>query len=200
MLITLLVPLRELYKLQDIVTLRHIDLCCRYVLLMALLITYIYLMEFFVAYVGGSPNERFTFWRDRIFGPYSYTWVCMLIFNSGIPMLFWMKRFRRNPWAHSALLFSRASACGSSVSSSSSARSIATTCRRRGACSIRPTSTFSRSHGTFGIFFLCYLLFIRFLPMIAIAEIRAVLPEANPHHPPAIEKPGEPAVEEPHHA
>ena len=61
MLITLLVPLRELYKLQDLVTERHIDLCCRFVLLMALLISYIYLMEFFVAYSGGSPTERFTF-------------------------------------------------------------------------------------------------------------------------------------------
>src|SRR6201996_7551154 len=98
MLITLLVPLRELYKLRDIVTLRHIDLCCRYVLLMALLITYIYLMEFFIAYLGGSPNEYFTFYRDRIFGPYSMTWVCMFMFNSVIPMFLWSKRIRRNPW------------------------------------------------------------------------------------------------------
>ena len=44
--------------------------------------------------------------------------------------------------------------------------------------------------GTFGVFFLLYLLFIRFLPMIAIAEIRAVLPEANPHDPPAVIKNG----------
>ena len=53
--------------------------------------------------------------------------------------------------------------------------------------------------GTFGIFFLCYLLFIRFFPMIAIAEIRAVLPEANPHSPPAVERNGALAKEE-HHA
>ena len=46
--------------------------------------------------------------------------------------------------------------------------------------------------GTFGIFFLCYLLFIRFMPMIAIAEIRAVLPESNPHTPPAVVRDGEP--------
>jgi molybdopterin-containing oxidoreductase family membrane subunit len=44
--------------------------------------------------------------------------------------------------------------------------------------------------GTFGIFFLMYLIFIRFLPMIAISEIRAVLPEAAPHDPPAVEKNG----------
>jgi Ni/Fe-hydrogenase subunit HybB-like protein len=52
--------------------------------------------------------------------------------------------------------------------------------------------------GTFGIFFLCYLLFIRFMPIIAIAEIRAVLPESNPHTPPAVVRDGEPEKEETH--
>jgi molybdopterin-containing oxidoreductase family membrane subunit len=41
--------------------------------------------------------------------------------------------------------------------------------------------------GTFGVFFLMYLLFIRFLPVIAISEVRGVLPEANPHDAPVIE-------------
>ena len=43
---------------------------------MALLITYIYLMEFFIAYYGGSPNERFTFYRDRISRPLLADLVC----------------------------------------------------------------------------------------------------------------------------
>src|SRR6202167_210407 len=94
--------------LRDIITLRHIDMCCRFVLLMALLISYIYLMEFFIAYYGGSPNERFTFYRDRIFGPYGTTWLCMIIFNSVIPMLFWSKKIRRNPWlAFGIVIFPR---------------------------------------------------------------------------------------------
>jgi len=200
MLITLLVPLRELYKFQDIITLRHIDLCCRYVLLMALLITYIYLMEFFVAYTGGSPNERFTFFRDRIFGPYSMTWVCMFMFNSVIPMLLWSKKIRRNPWlAFGVIIFpsigmwlERFVIIVSSVHRDYLPSSWGM---------FYPTYvdilTFT---GTFGIFFLCYLLFIRFMPMIAIAEIRAVLPESNPHTPPAVVRDGEPepAKEETH--
>jgi molybdopterin-containing oxidoreductase family membrane subunit len=54
--------------------------------------------------------------------------------------------------------------------------------------------------GTFGVFFLLYLLFIRFLPMIAISEVRAVLPEALPHDPPAIVKhdPNASTTEAPH--
>ena len=57
MLIILLVPIRQLYKLQDLVTLRHIDMCCRFTLLMALFVTYIYGMEFFIAYYGGNPER-----------------------------------------------------------------------------------------------------------------------------------------------
>ena len=68
MLIILLVPIRQLYKLEDLVTLRHIDMCCRYTLLMALFVTYIYGMEFFIAYYGGNPNERYHFFNNRMWG------------------------------------------------------------------------------------------------------------------------------------
>src|SRR5260221_10877341 len=76
MLIILLVPIRQYYQLEDVVTLRHIDLCCRYTLLMGLFVAYIYGMEFFIAYYGGSPDERFTF-TDRMLGPYSLNLVAM---------------------------------------------------------------------------------------------------------------------------
>jgi molybdopterin-containing oxidoreductase family membrane subunit len=186
MLITLLVPLRELYKLEDLVTLRHIDMCCRFVLLMALLITYIYLMEFFIAYLGGSPNEYFTFYRDRIFGPYGSTWLLMILFNSVIPMLFWSKKIRRNPWlAFFIVVFpsigmwlERFVIIVSSVHRDYLPSSWGM---------FYPTYvdifTFT---GTFGVFFLCYLLFIRFLPVIAIAEVRSVLPGASAHPKPEI--------------
>jgi molybdopterin-containing oxidoreductase family membrane subunit len=190
MLITLLVPLRELYKLEDLVTLRHIDMCCRFVLVMALLITYIYLMEFFIAYLGGSPNEYFTFFKDRIFGPYGSTWLLMIIFNSVIPMLFWSKKIRRNPWlAFTIVVFpsigmwlERFVIIVSSVHRDYLPSSWGM---------FYPTYvdifTFT---GTFGVFFLCYLLFIRFLPMIAIAEIRSVLPEASAHPKPEVAEGG----------
>jgi molybdopterin-containing oxidoreductase family membrane subunit len=190
MLITLLVPLRELYKLEDLVTLRHIDMCCRFVLLMALLITYIYLMEFFIAYIGGSPNEFFTFYRDRIFGPYGSTWALMILFNSVIPMLFWSKKIRRRPWlAFFIVIFpsigmwlERFVIIVSSVHRDYLPSSWGM---------FYPTYvdifTFT---GTFGVFFLCYLLFIRFLPVIAIAEVRSVLPEASAHPKPEIAEAG----------
>ncbi len=190
MLITLLVPLRELYKLQDLVTLRHIDLCCRYVLLMALLITYIYLMEFFIAYLGGSPNESFTFFHDRVFGPYGTTWLCMLIFNSVIPMVFWSKKVRRRPWlAFTIVIFPSIGMWLERfvIIVSSVHRDFLPSSWGMFYPTYVDIFTFA---GTFGVFFLCYLLFIRFLPVIAISEVRMVLPEASAHPKPEIAEAG----------
>jgi Ni/Fe-hydrogenase subunit HybB-like protein len=204
MLITLLVPIRQYYKLSDLVTLRHIDLCCRFVLLMALLITYIYAMEFFTAYTGGSPNEFHTFFYDRIRGPYWLTWYVMIFCNCGIVQLFWLKKVRRNPWlAFTIVIFP----------------SIGMWLERYVIIVVSITRDYMPSSwgmfyptwvdvltfaGTFGVFFLMYLLFIRFLPVIAISEVRGVLPEANPHTPPIVlaydapEPAGEHQEEPPH--
>ncbi len=180
MLIILLVPIRQYYKLQDLVTLRHIDMCCRYTLLMGLFVAYIYGMEFFIAYYGGSPNERYTFY-DRIRGPYWLTWYVMMFCNCVVPQLFWMKSVRRNPWlAFGIVLFP-------SVGMWLERFVIIVSSVHR---DFLPSSwgmfyptwidiiTFT---GTFGVFFLMYLLFVRFIPVIAISEVRSVLPEANPH-------------------
>jgi molybdopterin-containing oxidoreductase family membrane subunit len=183
MLITLLVPLRELYKLEDIVSVRHIDLCCRFVLFMALLITYIYGMEFFIAYYGGNPIERFTF-TNRVLGPYGGTWLVMIIFNSVVPQVFWFKSVRTNPWLAFSIVIlpsigmwlERFIIIVSSVHRDFLPSSWGM---------FYPTWVDCLTYaGTFGVFFLLYLLFIRFLPVIAISEIKAAMPEADPHYHP----------------
>jgi molybdopterin-containing oxidoreductase family membrane subunit len=186
MLIILLVPIRQYYKLQDLVTLRHIDMCCRFTLLMGLFVTYIYGMEFFIAYLGASPNERYTFY-DRIRGPYWLTWYVMMFCNCVVPQLFWMKSVRRNAWlAFFIVLFP-------SVGMWLERFVIIVSSVHR---DFLPSSwgmfyptwvdimTFA---GTFGVFFLLYLLFVRFIPVIAIAEVRSVLPEASAHGPVHVE-------------
>ena len=186
MLIILLVPIRQYYKLQDLVTLRHIDLCCRYTLLMGLFVTYIYGMEFFIAYYSGNPNESFTLLHDRIFGPYWFTWDLMMIFNCIIPQLFWSKKIRRTPWlAFTIVLFPSIGMWLERyvIIVSSIHRDFLPSSWGMFYPTYIDTLTFT---GTFGIFFLMYLLFIRFLPVIAIAEVRSVLPEANPHQPPVV--------------
>ena len=186
MLIILLVPIRQLYKLDEIVTLRHIDLCCRFTLLMGLFVCYIYGMEFFIAYYGGNPNEYYHFFENRMFGPYWMTWDAMMFCNCVVPQLFWSKKIRRSPWiAFFVVLFpsvgmwlERFVIIVSSIHRDFLPSSWGL---------FFPTWIDIMTYvGTFGIFSLMYLLFIRFLPVIAIAEVRAALPEANPHDPPVI--------------
>jgi molybdopterin-containing oxidoreductase family membrane subunit len=186
MLITLLVPLRELYKLRDIITLRHIDMCCRFTLLMGLFVTYIYGMEFFIAYYSGNPNECGHFY-NRVYGPYWHTWQLMMLFNCVVPQLFWSKRIRRNPWA--AFIIVLFPSIGMWLERfiiivSSIHRDFLPSSWGMFYPTYVDIFTFT---GTFGVFFLAYLIFIRFLPVIAIAEVRSVLPEANPHDPPFVE-------------
>ena len=69
MVLTLLIPLRKMFKLEDIITMRHIDLMCKVTLATGSIVGYAYGMEFFIAWYSGNPYERFTF-MNRAFGPY----------------------------------------------------------------------------------------------------------------------------------
>jgi molybdopterin-containing oxidoreductase family membrane subunit len=186
MLIILLVPIRQLYKLEDLVTLRHIDMCCRFTLLMGLLVTYIYGMEFFIAYYSGNPNECGHFF-NRVYGPYWHTWQLMMLFNCVVPQLFWLKWFRRTPWAAFIVVIFPSIGMWLErfiIIVSSISRDFLPSSWGMFYPTYVDIFTFT---GTFGVFFLAYLIFIRFLPVIAIAEVRSVLPEANPHDLPIVE-------------
>ena len=61
MVLTLLVPLRRMLKLEDIITVRHVELMCKVTLLTGSIVGYAYVMEFFIAWYGGNPYERFVF-------------------------------------------------------------------------------------------------------------------------------------------
>jgi molybdopterin-containing oxidoreductase family membrane subunit len=185
MLIILLVPIRQYYRLQEVVTLRHIDLCCRFTLLMGLFVTYIYGMEFFIAYYGNNVNERFTFW-DRVHGPYWLTWDAMMFCNCVLPQAFWFRSVRRNPWlAFGIVLFPSVGMWLERfvIIVSSVHRDFLPSSWGMFYPTWVDVMTFV---GTFGVFFTLYLLFMRFLPVIAIAEVRAALPEANPHPAPIV--------------
>jgi molybdopterin-containing oxidoreductase family membrane subunit len=186
MLIILLVPIRQYYKMKEIITLRHIDMCCRFTLLMGLFVTYIYGMEFFIAYYGGNPNERYTFY-DRVHGPYWLTWWAMMFCNCVVPQAFWIKSVRRNPWlAFVLVLFPSVGMWLERfiIIVSSVHRDFLPSSWGMFYPTWIDVMTFT---GTFGVFFLLYLLFVRVLPVVAISEVRSVLPEANAHDPVQVE-------------
>ena len=183
MVLTLLIPARSIYKLHDVITWNHIDVMCKIILLTGSIVGYAYSMEFFVAYYGANPFERFAF-INRYFGPYWWASWSMFTCNVIMPQLFWVRAFRRN--IITVLFVSMCVNAGMWF-------------ERFVIFVISLTRDFLPSSwgmyyptwvdiwtfiGTIGIFVTLFLLFIRFLPMVAISEVRSVLPEADPHHVP----------------
>src|SRR5678815_5556298 len=85
MVVTLMVPLRRMCKLEDIITMRHIDLMCKVTLATGSIVGYAYGMEVFIAWYSGNPYERFTF-LNRAFGPYWWAYWTMISCNVFIPV------------------------------------------------------------------------------------------------------------------
>jgi molybdopterin-containing oxidoreductase family membrane subunit len=182
MVLTLLIPLRKLCKLEDIITMRHVDIMCKVTLATGSIVGYAYAMEFFIAWYSGSPYERFAF-INRALGPYWWGYWTMITCNVLVPQLFWFKKVRSNLWivfimsilVNVGMWFERFVIIVISLHRDFLPANWAY---------FKPTwvdiCTFI---GTFGLFFTMFLLFIRFLPMIAISEVKGVTPQADPHHP-----------------
>src|SRR5205807_1267590 len=73
MVLTLLLPARAIFKLQDVITPQHVDKMAKIILLTGSFVGYAYTMEFFIAWYSGDHYERFAFW-NRVFGPYWWYW------------------------------------------------------------------------------------------------------------------------------
>ena len=182
MVLTLLIPLRTICKLEDIITVKHVDMMCKVILATGSIVGYAYGMEFFIAWYGGTPYELYAF-QNRAFGPYWWAYWTMITCNVICPHLFWKRSFRRNMvfvfivsiFVNIGMWFERFVI-------------IVTSLHRDYLPSnwgyFTPTwvdiMTFV---GSFGLFFTLFLLFMRFLPMIAISEVKGVTPQADPHHP-----------------
>ena len=182
MVLTLLIPLRTICKLEDIITVKHVDMMCKVILATGSIVGYAYGMEFFIAWYGGNPYELYAF-QNRAFGPYWWAYWTMITCNVICPHLFWKRSWRRNMvfvfivsiFVNIGMWFERFVI-------------IVTSLHRDYLPSnwgyFTPTwvdiLTFV---GSFGLFFTLFLLFMRFLPMIAISEVKGVTPQADPHHP-----------------
>jgi Ni/Fe-hydrogenase subunit HybB-like protein len=183
MVLTLMLPARSIYKLHDVFTWNHIDVMCKIILLTGSIVGYAYTMEFFVAFYGANPFERFAF-INRYFGPYWWAAWSMFTCNVIIPQLFWVRAFRRNlitvffvcMCVNAGMWYERFVIIAVSLTRDFLPSSWGM---------YYPTwvdvMTFA---GTFGIFTTLFLLFIRFFPMIAMSEVKTVLPEADPHYHP----------------
>ena len=182
MVLTILIPARIVYpQLKDVITMQHVDKMCKIILLTGSIVGYAYLMELFIAWYSANPFERAAFW-NRVTGPYWWAYACMMSFNVISPQFFWSKRLRQNLWVvfiivnfvNAGMWFERFVIIVSSI-----AQDFLPSAWH----AYHPTwveiGTFV---GTFGIFLSLFLLFMRYLPMIAMFEVKIVLPESDPHH------------------
>ena len=180
MVMTLMVPSREIFGLKNLITIRHLENMSKIILLTGSMVGYAYIMEFFIAWYSQNPTESFAF-INRAFGPYAWAYWIMFSCNVITPQLFWIKKVRTTPWimwvvsifVNIGMWFERFVITVTSLANDfmpSSWDYYSPTIWDVG-CLV----------GSFGLFFTLYTIFIRFLPQIAIAEVKAILPEADPH-------------------
>ena len=97
MVVTLAVPMRSLFHLKGLITLRHLDGCAQLMLVTGSVVAYGYYCETFMAWYSGSAYEMGMMW-DRYFGRYWPLWWILVFCNVIVPQSFWVRSIRRSPW------------------------------------------------------------------------------------------------------
>ncbi len=174
MVLTLVVIMRRFYKMNDFITDSHIDAVCRVLIFISLIMGTAYITEIFVAWYSGNPYEMYMFFKNRLTGEYAVEFWIMFISNAIVPQLFWFKKMRRSMLVvfivsiivNIGMWFERYNIIVTSLSRD-----------------YLPSSWVSYSPtiieigfflGTIGLFVTGVLLFFRFIPMIAISELKSV--------------------------
>jgi molybdopterin-containing oxidoreductase family membrane subunit len=175
MVMTLMIVIRKIYKFQDYVTDSHLNAIAKILIFVSLIMGTAYATEIFIAWYSGSEYEMFTFFKNRITGDYTYQFWIMVTCNAFIPQLFWFKKIRQNltiAFIISLLInvgmwFERFNIIVTSLSKDYLPSSWVT---------YSPTWVEIGVYiGTLGMFVAGVLLFFKYIPMIAISEVKSVL-------------------------
>ena len=178
MVLTLAIPLRKAYGLEDFITMRHIENMAKVMLATSLIVAYGYSMEAFMAWYSGNTYERFMMW-NRMFGPYGWSYWLLIFCNVFVINTLWIKKLRTN----TVYLFVVSLIVG--VGMWLERFVIIVTSLHRDFLpsswgSYRGTPwDYSMFFGTIGLFLTLFFLFIRFLPTISIFEMRTLVPAAT---------------------
>jgi len=178
MVLVLAIPLRAMYGLGDLITMRHLDNMAKVMLASGQIVAYSYLFEAFIGWYSGSQYEIYAIW-NRLTGPYRWTYYGLIFCNLVFPQLLWWKKIRTNViWlfviAVDILLGMWLERYVIIVVSLS--RDFLPSSWALYWPTIWDVATYV---GTIGLFFFLFFLFIRSLPMISIFEVRTLLPQAE---------------------
>ena len=178
MVITLAIPLRSVYGLRDIITLRHLDNCAKLMLVTGLIVAYGYGTEAFMGWYSGNPYEIYMN-ANRAMGPYRFAYAALIFCNVLTPQLLWFRRIRQTP----GVLFVIALIVN--VGMWLERFVIVVTSLHR---DFLPSSwgmyspTFwdwATFVGTIGLFLCMFFLFVRLLPVISIFEMRELVKDTD---------------------
>ena len=183
MVLVLAIPCRAWFGLKDIITPRHLENMAKVMLATGMIVGYAYAVELWTAWYSGVSWEQFAF-RNRILGPYGWSFALMVFCNVISIQVLWFKRFRTNPW----LLWGVAVLVNVGMWFERFVIIITSLARDFVPSSwglFKPTWVdITMLIGSFGLFFTLFLLFTRFLPMVAMAEVKTVMPAAHAGHGP----------------
>ncbi|HSS79240.1 MAG TPA: NrfD/PsrC family molybdoenzyme membrane anchor subunit [Thermoanaerobaculia bacterium] len=175
MVLTLTIPLRAIFHMQDFITIRHLQNMGKVMLATGLIVVYGYATEFFFAWYSGHHIERFTF-LNRVTGPYRYYWFSLVVCNLLAPQALWLRKVRSSAlglfivamFVNAGMWIERFVIVITSLHRDFLPSSWG---MYRG--TMWDWMTFI---GTGGLFLSLLFLFIRFLPMISIFEMRTMVP------------------------
>ncbi len=178
MVVTLAIPAREMFGLKNFITLRHLDNMAKVILVTSLMVAYAYATEFFMAWYSASQWEQFHF-LNRLFGPMWWAGWTMLICNAVVPQVLWFKKARQNVWilftvcilVNVGMWFERFVIIVIGLH-----RDFLPSSWGSYYPSYVEVVTFI---GSFGLFLTLFLLFCRYLPIVAMAEVKGILPHGH---------------------
>lgn len=174
MVLTLLLVARKVLNYQNYITIGHLEAMAKVVMLTGTMVGLAYITEFFIAWYSGVQYEQYAF-LNRAFGPYWWAYWTMMSCNLIAPQVFWFKWARTTPWflfimsiiVNVGMWFERFVIIVTSLH-----RDYLTSSWVMYEGSYIEVGIFI---GTFGLFFTCFFLFCRFLPVINMAEVKGIL-------------------------
>ncbi len=181
MVITLAVPARQFFGLKRIITIRHLEVMNKILLATGLMVAYAYVTEMFISWYSGALYEQFAF-LNRVFGNYAWAYWTMIFCNVVAPHVFWFKKMRTNVWVtlvvgiivNVGMWFERFVIVCTSLTRDFLPANWGL---------FLPTPfDYMTLAGSFGLFFTLFLLFCRYLPMVAMAELKAFHVAAREGH------------------
>ncbi len=180
MVLTLMLIARKVMRLEAYITVGHVSSMCKLIIGTGGIVATAYATEFFVAWYSGNPYEQFAF-MNRALGPFAWAYWIMVSCNVLTPQLLWFKRIRSNLlivfilslFINVGMWFERFVIIVTSLHRDFLPSSWHT---------YVPTKIeIATLVGSFGLFFTLFLLFVRFLPVIAMGEIKGVLSYGRTH-------------------